>query len=73
MRLEEGEHFFMDEAGKVSWIGPYDPLIDPFLTKENWNYIKRLNYQYYLMDKEMLAKIEKRERERAAEAENERN
>lgn len=65
MRLEEGEHLYMDETGKVSWIGPYDPMLDPFLTKKNWNFIKRINYQYYLMDKEMLDIIDKRERAKA--------
>lgn len=58
-----------DAHGVLRAEGPYDPKKDPTLTKQDWNYIKRIKYDYYLMDKEVLAIIEQRERDKIEQEE----
>lgn len=56
-----------DEKDGLPLEGPYDPRKDPTLTKLEWRYIKRIKYDYYLMDKEVLEIIEQREKSKEEE------
>lgn len=61
MDLSKGDGC-MDENLGLPAEGPYDPRKDQTLTKQAWRYIKRIKYDYYLMDKEVLEIIEKRDK-----------
>lgn len=71
MNQSKGDGLPEEKYDDLPVEGPYDPRKDDKLTRQEWRHIKRIKYDYYLMDKEVLDLIEKREKVKEEKLKNE--